>query len=166
MKFTWGSLLQSCNVFTRSITKPPSAASWYFYSSWSCIKWWSDDRWQVTCDRQAWHMIFFWIFWYRCYYYNVIVLLFGWTVYYLVLRFCIYNIPALYWTRVYYTSLPYVVHMNITNHCLVSYSGVFHITALYCTFAYTTLLPCFVLGFITHHCVALWHIPQYWVVLY
>ena len=34
-----------------------------FYSSWSCIEWWSDDRW-----RMIFLLLFYFIFLYLCYY--------------------------------------------------------------------------------------------------
>ena len=31
--------------------QPHHQTYWDFHSSWSCIEWWSGDRWHVTCDR-------------------------------------------------------------------------------------------------------------------
>ena len=34
-----------------NLPKPHHQTSWDFYSSWSCIEWWSGGRWKVTGDR-------------------------------------------------------------------------------------------------------------------
>ena len=73
-----------------NLPQPHHLTSWDFHSVWSCIEWWSGDRWMVTGDR--WHVtrdarrmahdthhmtcdiwylffsFFSWIVWYWCYY--------------------------------------------------------------------------------------------------